>query len=93
MNGTRLPEDWTLPAEWRNWALAARPDLDPDAAAEVFADHWRAQPGAKGRKADWLATWRNWVRNERAGSGRTAAVPPVPRADGTDYDFSEEMTR
>ena len=27
-----------------------------------FADHWAAQPGQKGVKADWPATWRNWIR-------------------------------
>lgn len=29
---------------------------------QKFIDHWRAQPGAKGLKADWPATWRNWLR-------------------------------
>lgn len=29
---------------------------------QKFCDHWRSQPGAKGRKIDWAATWRNWMR-------------------------------
>lgn len=44
----------------------------------MFADHWRAKPGADGRKADWLATWRNWVRRERdppLGRARPGAPP------------------
>lgn len=34
------------------------------AAAELekFRDYWAAQPGQKGVKTDWPATWRNWVR-------------------------------
>ena len=32
---------------------------------ETFRDYWVAQPGQKGRKADWEATWRNWVRNQK----------------------------
>lgn len=63
--GSRLPHD-ELPKDWRNWALSERPDLDPDSVFARFADYWRAQPGAKGRKSDWLATWRNWVRDQRA---------------------------
>lgn len=63
--GSRLPHD-ELPKDWRDWALSERPDLDPDSVFARFADYWRAQPGAKGRKSDWLATWRNWVRDQRA---------------------------
>ncbi len=36
-------------------------------------DYWRSQPGQKGVKVDWRATWRNWMRTamERApGGGR-----------------------
>ena len=76
---SRLPDDWTLPAEWAGWARNERPDLNPDAVAAVFADHWRAKPGKDGRKTDWLATWRNWVRNERAKPALAAAPSAVPR--------------
>lgn len=79
-NGTRLPADWTLPSEWAEWARAKRPDLNPAEQAEKFADHWHAKPGKDGRKLDWLATWRTWIRNERA-PHPNAAPPPsaVPR--------------
>lgn len=63
--GSRLPHE-ELPKDWREWALSERPDLDPDSVFARFADYWRAQPGAKGRKSDWLATWRNWVRDQRS---------------------------
>ena len=46
MKGTRLPEDWKLPEQWRNWALAERPDLNPDKIAEEFRDFWIAKAGA-----------------------------------------------
>ena len=67
MRASRLPDDWVLPDEWRRWALAERPELNVDRTAASFADHWRAKPGKDARKLDWLATWRNWVRNERSG--------------------------
>jgi len=61
--GSRFNAD-TLPDDWRAWTQTHHPQLDADAVFEVFADYWRAVPGAKGRKTDWLATWRNWCRRE-----------------------------
>lgn len=64
--GARLAKDWTLPEAWRTWALEARAELGVagvDLESEKFRDHWHAATGAKATKADWLATWRNWIRN------------------------------
>ncbi len=61
--GTRLPSDWELPAEWRQWAIDT--GLDPptaDREGEKFADYWRTKPGAGGRRTEWELVWRNWVR-------------------------------
>lgn len=63
MRGTRLPDGWEPGGD--DWAKAM--DLlggDVPAVNELdrFRDYWRAVPGAKGRKSDWPATWRNWVR-------------------------------
>ena len=64
--GSRLPTDWALPDELRHYCATHRPDLSPDGVAEGFRDYWVAVPGAKGLKADWPATWRRWVREQRA---------------------------
>ncbi|MCK7579851.1 MAG: hypothetical protein MZV65_31940 [Chromatiales bacterium] len=71
--GTRLTLS-ALPDDWRQWAITERPDLDADKTWDLFADYWRAKPGKDGRKSDWLATWRNWVRREKpaTGPGKTA---------------------
>ena len=71
--GTALPKDWELPGDWKTWAEGARPDVDVLTVADSFRDYWVAKPGKDGRKADWLATWRNWVRNQRAPTFRKAA--------------------
>lgn len=64
LRGTRLPPDW-LPGEGGyNFCREVRPELDPSEVFEHFKDYWNAQPGAKGVKLDWQATWRNWVRRE-----------------------------
>lgn len=62
---TRLPADWTPSATDYDFCVKERSDLSPNDVADRFRDYWVAVPGAKGRKSDWAATWRNWVRNER----------------------------
>lgn len=73
---TRLPEAWAPPDQ--DWKLAVDRLGDGGAkeALASFCDYWRAVPGAKGRKLDWGATFRNWVRREkpRAGSTRPKRV-------------------
>jgi hypothetical protein len=62
--GSRLPQNWTLPDVWREWAEI---NFSPDRAviareADSFRDYWISQPGQRGVKLDWEATWRNWCR-------------------------------
>ena len=71
--GTSLRADWQLPDDWKAWAERERPDLDAALVAESFRDYWIAKPGKDGRKVDWQATWRNWVRNQRSAAGLPAA--------------------
>ena len=65
--GTRLPADWTPGDAGARFARDLR--LDPKAVFEQFRDYWNATPGAKGRKADWPATWRNWCRSQAQRNG------------------------
>lgn len=62
---SRLPADWFPSDDDVSFCEQERPDLKPSDVACRFRDYWIAQPGAKGRKLDWSATWRNWVRNEK----------------------------
>lgn len=62
---TRLPTDWQPSDRMLAFCENERPDLNPREVADTFRDHWIAQPGQKGVKADWEATWRNWVRNQK----------------------------
>ena len=68
--GTRLPADCLLPTDWFHFCKQERPDLVPKQVFDEFRDYWIAQPGQKGVKTDWNATWRNWVR--RQNQARTA---------------------
>jgi hypothetical protein len=62
---TRLSADWKLPDEWRGYARTlGLDDRQADYVAANFLDHWLQQPDSKGRKKDWYAAWRIWVRRE-----------------------------
>jgi len=63
---SRLPPDWSPDETQISFCQTERPDLHPQDVAARFRDYWIAAPGAKGRKQDWQATWRNWVRNEKS---------------------------
>ena len=84
--GSRLATNWVLPDEWEYWANKERPDLNARQVAEQFRDFWCAKPGKDGVKLDWQATWRNWVRNQKAPKANPAdiirlTVPPSNEPD------------
>ena len=71
---SRLSPEWVLPQAWGEWATENGMTAD-DARreAERFRDYWCAKSGKDATKADWLATWRNWVR--KAVADRQARRP------------------
>jgi len=84
--GSRLANNWILPDDWEYWANKERPDLNAKQVAEQFRDFWCAKPGKDGVKLDWLATWRNWVRNQKSPKQNPAdivrfTVPPSNEPD------------
>ncbi len=73
--GCRLSEDWQ-PDE----VFAIREGMtayEIRREAEKFRNYWWSQPGQRGVKLDWQATWRNWVL--KATEGR-APVDQQPRS-------------
>jgi len=68
---SRLTQE-SLPPDWKAFCQTDRPDLDPERVFAKFSDYWKAKPGKAGQKLNWLATWRNWVREERAENGNGA---------------------
>jgi len=84
--GSRLSKDLLFTGEWLLFCKQERPDLQPQRTFEQFKDYWVAQPGQKGVKLDWDATWRNWVRNTNAPKQNPAdivklTVPPSNEPD------------
>ena len=52
------------------WARKEVPNVDGRTETEKFMDHWKAASGATSRKKDWVAAWRNWMRNADERLGR-----------------------
>jgi hypothetical protein len=82
--GSRLPEAW-MPSELsRARAAKDAPLVDLRRETETFRDYWTAQPGQKGVKVDWDATWRNWMRRKQDDlTARQARPTPEQRARQT----------
>ena len=59
----RLPEDWQPRENDIQTMKEHFPSIDLKLETHAFRDYWRSVAGARGRKADWDATWRNWIRN------------------------------
>lgn len=72
--GSRIPPGFPAEAEIA-WCRAERPSLDPGDLAAKFRDYWLGVPGQRGCKADWPATWRNFVRSEWSRSPPARASP------------------
>ena len=71
---SRLPNDWVLPPEYRDFALGENFSADHiNREAEKFADYWRGNGVVK---ADWLATWRNWIRRSSEFKNSNNQKPP-----------------
>jgi hypothetical protein len=62
--------------------VAEAETLPAERTFEKFRNYWLAASGAKARKHDWDATWRNWCLTEAdrsRGSGKGAATPRLTR--------------
>lgn len=66
VKASRLPTDFEMPVEWKQWAKSERSDIDVEMEAESFKDYWSSKGGKEACKTDWFATWRNWVRRANA---------------------------
>lgn len=76
---TRIPDDFTVPRDLEAWCREKYPHINGRAETDRFIDYWRGIAGERGRKLDWPATWRNWIRNaaERTGTSPARHLTPV----------------
>lgn len=74
--GTRCPDGFMPTPATIDRIKAECPAVDLRGEHARFVDHWRAQPGQRGTKLDWDATWRNWMRRAAEYSGNRGARAP-----------------
>lgn len=73
---TRLPEDWSLPRAWGQWAISeSYAEAVIRVEAEKFRDYWISKSGKDAAKLDWFATWRNWLRGCSKKPGHATGPP------------------
>jgi uncharacterized protein YdaU (DUF1376 family) len=64
---TSLSENWVLPDDFRDWATGEGwPESVVLSEADIFRDYWIGVDDQRGRKKDWFATWRNWMRRSNS---------------------------
>lgn len=73
--GTRLSPDWTPSVDSIAKIRTDAPDVNAQLEHATFVDYWIAQPGQKGVKTDWEATWRNWMRRKQGDLGSRGGAP------------------
>lgn len=89
--GTRIPDDFAMTPEMIAWGQEHFPSLNGEAITAEFVDYWRAVPGAKGIKLDWVATWRNQVR--RAAERASHSSPPGQHQNGSTNAAQQRMVQ
>lgn len=86
--GSRLPDDWQLPDDWRDWTAVNCPASTPQQIATLaleFANYWQALPGAKACKLDWKKTWQNRCL------AKFATAPTRPNSGGVFLSAAERQ--
>jgi hypothetical protein len=68
--GHRLPADWALSDDDREFAATVLPAQRVRSEADKFRDYWHAANGPPSVKRDWSAAWRNWCRKAAENNGR-----------------------
>ena len=83
--GTRLPDDFAPTPEMFEWFRKNCPHVDGKTEHAQFCDYWHSKPGKDGRKLDWVATWRRWMRTaEERSKPRTRGTPSEPASTTTE---------
>lgn len=83
--GTRIPEDFAktgITAEMVGWAREKCPLVDGARETEMFVNYWLSVPGQRGRKVDWVRTWKNRLMEQQQRGEQQQLGRPRLRAVG-----------
>lgn len=79
-SGTRLPDDFTVPADWLEDVISKHGWTRTTASTEAqnFVDYFTVGAGKNQTWVDWRRAWMNWCRKPYAGA---TAKPIQPKPD------------
>jgi hypothetical protein len=86
---TRIPNDFSLTDEMREWAKSNTPEVDAELQTANFIDYWQSK-AKDNTKLDWLATWRAWMRNDQ---DRKSRYKPRNRVADRERENAERRAR
>lgn len=88
--GSRLSDEWKPDKTHWDAAIEINPSFTREwfvETAHKFKDYWIAKSGKDATKIDWLATWRNWVRNDIEYSRGKANGTKTQQLDNNNTDW------
>lgn len=95
---TRLPPGFTVTPDMVAWAREHVPKVDGRRQTEMFRDHWNSASGARARKVDWTAAWRNWMRKadddigrQQNGGSRQSRTQEIAGLFDDNYRIAEQI--
>lgn len=78
---TRIPDEWEPDRDVIEAMRTECPYVDLQAEHRKFVDYWKSKAGQNATKADWNATWRNWIRRAHENvPARASGRPTGPRS-------------
>lgn len=81
--GSRIPVDFAVDQAMVAWAREHAPNIDGRRETEKFIDYWQSKTGKDATKLDWVATWRNWMRQAEERLPKRRSTQPDDSPWGT----------
>lgn len=88
---TRIPDPFVISQSMRVWAGTEVQGLDIERSTAKFVDYWRGKSGKDATKADWPATWRNWLRRDHENGGTQNGRASPIRQSTTDQRVNQAL--
>jgi hypothetical protein len=90
-HGKRMSEDFSITNSMREWFANQQLTVDIESETSKFVDYYLSQPGERGIRADWAATWRSWMKKSQEFRKVTADVDPWAGKRHLGFDGIERM--
>lgn len=80
---TAVPSPFPVSSDMAAWARDRAPGVNVTLETEKFVNHWNSKGETR---ADWLATWRNWILNAQQFAARRSGNAGANNAAEPNFD-------